>query len=314
MAKPDSTITVCTLAEGDYHHGVAALVNSLVASGYVGSIWVGWRGPLPPWTRTELGPDGLVLKAAHCRVVHLPLREGVMPANLKPEIMQEVLLTHAPNSSGVVYFDPDIVVSAPWWFYEKWVSYGVAVCEDNCFSRIAANHYLRKNWSPYIKKVLGVKSHAALDQGFNSGFVGVARSCSEFLSTWRSLQQDLPTVGIELDAFKPGTRFDPFFGTDQDTLDMATMVHSESICALGTEGMGFTNGMTAMWHAVDGPKPWRRFYLGYLLRTGQRISEAQRGYWRQAGGPIQTRSRRALFLRRLDIGIAIALSRFYSSP
>jgi hypothetical protein len=49
----------CTLGEGDYHHGVAALLNSLVRNGFTGVFVIGWRGAPPPWLDTlERHPDG----------------------------------------------------------------------------------------------------------------------------------------------------------------------------------------------------------------------------------------------------------------
>ena len=46
---PLAAQVVCTLAEGHYFYGVAALVNSLVSSGFEGDFVVGFRGERPKW-------------------------------------------------------------------------------------------------------------------------------------------------------------------------------------------------------------------------------------------------------------------------
>ena len=46
---PPNTSVVCTLAEGEYFHGVAALINSLVQAEFEGNVVVGYRGSKPHW-------------------------------------------------------------------------------------------------------------------------------------------------------------------------------------------------------------------------------------------------------------------------
>ena len=46
-SAPHTRQLVCTLAEGHYFYGVAALVNSLVRAGFEGTVVIGFRGERP---------------------------------------------------------------------------------------------------------------------------------------------------------------------------------------------------------------------------------------------------------------------------
>ena len=51
---------ICSLFEGDFHFGLATLINSIVRGGFKGLFWIGCRGELPPWTRPlKRRDDGL---------------------------------------------------------------------------------------------------------------------------------------------------------------------------------------------------------------------------------------------------------------
>jgi hypothetical protein len=67
---------VCTVAEGNYFNGLAALANSLVRAGFEGSIVVGYRGSKPLWAdslkiRDQASDVYEVTSAVHLRFVEL---------------------------------------------------------------------------------------------------------------------------------------------------------------------------------------------------------------------------------------------------
>lgn len=96
--------SVCTLFEGDYHLGAAALVNSLHASGFRGQMFCGLRGPLPPWAG---GADRLVL-AEGLEVFFLPQATDIHFTNHKPAFLLDLWDGPAAGAESLFYFVPDI--------------------------------------------------------------------------------------------------------------------------------------------------------------------------------------------------------------
>jgi len=303
--------TFCTLGEGDYHHGVAALLNSLVENGFVGVFVIGWRGAPPPWLDAlESHPDG-GWRVGSVRVRLELLDTPWLLAHVKPSFMLDLLDRLEPQSNVVWYADPDLVIDVPWSFFERWALQGIALCEDNCFPKLAPHHYLRRAWTSFAHDHLGLELDAAMSCGFNSGFVGVSREDRVFLETWQRALEALSAVGVPLDRLKPGTRLEPFHGTDQDMFNLAALAHPTCVSSLGPEGMGFSPGMNVMWHAADAPKPWRRNYFSDLWRYGRGVGTAHRRFWRYAHGPVRSWGVWQWRCRRLSLSVAVALSRFY---
>jgi hypothetical protein len=127
--------TVCTLFEGDYHYGVAALANSLFRYGYRGVIHVGYRGLLPNWMRKfEIGENCSITEGLEFRLY--PLDTPWHLANYKPLFIKSIFAS-APSLEAVFYFDPDIVIKCQWTYYEEWVRERHVPGRGNCHLRNA---------------------------------------------------------------------------------------------------------------------------------------------------------------------------------
>ena len=113
---------MCTLFEGHYQQGFAALTNSLVAAGFDGKIFAGYRGPLPPWSerRCVSEPNGTHTMACGAAViVFVPVDTARHLTNYKPEFMLDVWERLAVDCERMFYFDSDIIVLARWSFFES---------------------------------------------------------------------------------------------------------------------------------------------------------------------------------------------------
>lgn len=301
---------VCTLFEGDYHPGVAALANSLRRAGFAGVVHAGHRGPRPAWA-----PEG-VAEAGEVRVVLTALETKAHFANHKPQFMRRVLREFAPAADSVLYLDPDICVTAPWTFVEEWIGAGVAVAED-VNSPLYENHPRRVGWRRfYASRDIALRYRG--DPYVNSGAVGVTRARADFLGSWETLQALMgEEIGgldqVKLDGGTSGIMRNPFYCFnvhDQDALNATLEARSDvPVSILGREAMGFAPGLRALPHALGRRKPWRRAYLREIL-AGRPPGPADEAFWRHAEGPIQAWPAGVPARRRREIRLARFLGRF----
>ena len=303
---------VCTLFEGDYHIGAAALANSLHAAGYRGTLWAGYRGALPPWAASARG-DGPGLHrfqaAPDFEIAFLSLESAPHFAYYKADFLQRLLDELAPSAPGALYLDPDIVVKCPWSLLAGWIEGGVALVEDINPS-LPARHPTRLAWM----RVLADRSLAPrreLHRYYNSGFVGVPRTHAAFLDEWRRMMAIVREVlGAQHHHIKAGSATTLFHSTDQDALNMALMLGDTPMNTAGPEAMDFAVGGHFLSHAVGTPKPWQANPLRQALR-GYPPSVQTKAFYQHAAAPIALFTASALRSRQRALSLAALIGRFY---
>jgi hypothetical protein len=302
---------ICTLFEGDYHFGLAAFLNSLVHAGYVGTVWAGYRGALPPWLdqlQPTNGAENEYLIAGKVRLVFLTPATAIHLTNFKPEFMLSLLAGPARACDYLWYFDPDIFLRVPWQFFAKWQRCGIALCEEIVDNSLPEDAPLRHEWIE-IASTIGLRNPRALNRYYNGGMVGVAPAQAGFLEVWRRLIERAGAAGCDLTTFMPGDRQMPFHASDQDALNIAAMYSEFPLSTLGPQGMGFVPGDVKMFHTV-GQKPWRGSFLQRAL-AGVPPSNAMKFFLSQVSSPIRPYSSLGLRTRKLSCSISALVGRFY---
>lgn len=305
-------ITLCTLFEGNYHFGVAALSNSLIASGYVGDLWVGFRGPLPAWILDAPGyrkATGELQVAPTLRLRLLELDTPLHFTYYKPTFLREMLERHAPDADVVAYVDPDIVVKCDWpsfmgWFTED----GISLVEDvNAY--FPARHPKRLLWNRFFASH-GITPRRALERYYNAGFIAVPRQHLDFLDLWRRLCDLVVAHNGNAKTLKAGGSATLFHSTDQDALNFALTVCEAPLNTAGPEAMDFAPGGYYLSHAIGPVKPWHGRHVRQAL-GGRPPSLASKAYYRFANSPIKVYSDGALAQRRVGLAIASLIGRVY---
>ena len=205
----------------------------------------------------------------------IPLATRHHLTNHKPDFMLDLWQSHCPKADALFYFDPDITVKCRWTFFEEWVDAGVAVCADVNAS-MPTNHPIRHAWKTFFKRH-GLELRREWDTYYNGGFVGVKKSDLEFLQTWQRIQQlmDPEIGGLQNVNVHDGTFL--FHKTDQDALNIATMLSKSLISPVGQDGMEFQTGGGGyiMSHAAGSGKPWKKGMTATLFF--ERKGAEQRG-------------------------------------
>ena len=312
---------ICTLFEGDYHYGVAALINSLHSQGYRGEVYAGYRGALPAWSAAAMEnlalawPGSRTLQVDEKFQLHfLPLDTHYHFTNYKPDFMLQLWDSLASEAVAIFYFDPDIVVNAPWSVFEKWVTYGVSLCED-IHSPKAQHHPVREAWRLYF----GSKGfHLAFKEAFyaNGGFIGLSRKNKEFLLNWKAIQEAMASaiggLGNSFLSILPNSLpFAPFSIPDQDAMNATVEAWDGPVSFVDKAGMAFIPGSSLMSHAIGKGKPWVRKPFANIM-GGNVPRQADRDYWRSANGPIISQPMGLIRRRQLAIQVAALVGRFYS--
>lgn len=303
---------VCTLFEGHYHLGAAALINSLWASGFRGRIVCGLRGPLPPWAEpSRKGENGFRVRdfGEGFEVWFVPVTATIHFTNYKPTFLLEMWKGPAAAAEAFYYFDPDIVVKCPWSFLEGWTEGGIALCEDVNFY-LPPRHPLRIGWTRWLAtQGLSVVT-ASRDRYYSGGFIGVPRPSRDFLTMWETLIQKIGDTTGSLSLLKQGDATSLFHSMDQDALNIALMTTAATVNGAGWEAMDFSHGGHILSHAIGGRKPWRGDFVRQALQ-GYPPSLATKAFFNYVDSPISIFSSKEKSRLQRELNLGAFIGRFY---
>jgi hypothetical protein len=299
IGKPRSV--VCTLFEGRYGLGVGALLNSLIAVGFNGAFVAGYRGEFPRWTRQLRRHGETLYEVGGVKVQFVPVATRMQLYNYKPTFLKEVIDDARLSESDLIaLFDADIVVRGKWQFFEKWCSYGIALCED-VMSPLGTTHPKRRMWQEQFPGLYGAERE--LDAYVNSGFIGIRVRDRHVLDVWEEV------IARGYDTVQPRTQdpFDPFSAVDQDALNIAISATRRPVSIVGPEQMDFRAGGYLMSHAIEGDKPWNGGFLRRVItRRGFRL--ADRFFMKAMSGPIRIYGPLEAARMRVDFELARILN------
>jgi hypothetical protein len=293
---------VCTIAEGRYFYGVAALANSLARAGFTGTIVVGYRGEPPRWLgalRRVPQSDETFEVSSSVRLQLVPVGGDWHLNNCKPHFIRKVLFELYRDADLVYYFDTDIVIRGRWETFASWAQHGVVTALDVADTYMPPDHVYRHVWRALAARQ-GLP-HRAFNGYVNGGCVGISRAHADFATVWSSLMEELERDGADMRKMKNATGKLEFARMDQDVLNATIMATATPIALLSTESMGtFPWVGEVMPHAMWHRKPWDRRYIVDALR-GFPPGRVHQAYWTFVDGPIHPFGRFELLSKRAQL-------------
>jgi hypothetical protein len=294
-----TSVAATVFESGHYERGAAALINSLIASGFSGRVWLGVRGPQPSW----LSPNLLAqLQAKSLEVNCVSISTSYDIPNYKPHFLLEVTRREG-NTPVITYFDADMIVKCPWSFVEQWSASGIAAVGDE--------NWLVPRSSPMRAQLRELRSRlevahktderpAPLDIYCNAGFLGLNTKHIGFLELWADL----------IDAFLANTRSAitsrrafPTVGPDQDLFNLALMSYGSYVSLMGPAAMDFAPGGDVFSHSTGAVKPWSRPFVRSALQ-GHPPSKRDAVYLHYSRGPVGRVPRSHHIRRTLEYRVA----------
>lgn len=299
---------IVTLFEGDYVLGAGALVNSLFNHGFRGRVYCGHKGSLLFWAKDALqeGAFRVLRPAEELELRFFPIEHPWHLTNLKPHMMLKVWDECEPDAEAMFYFDPDITIKCRWSFFEEWVGYGLPLVADPAIFPMPSDHPFRMAWSKWLT-VHGFQPTRYPNLYFNGGFVGFTSGRRSDLQTWCRLHE-LMSKAVPLDRMGPVQRTELFCMTDQDAMNMLTMVTPGPLSSMGPEGMDFAPAGVIMSHAAGGAKPWRKPFLRSAL-AGIPPTPADKNWLANVSAPIPVLSKLRVATLHRQLVLASAIGR-----
>ena len=261
----------------------------------------GHRGEEPVWANAARALEGIDVRFMRVETaVHL--------TNYKPTFLRECWASCCSDADQLYYFDPDIVVKAPWKIIARWAADGVALCED-VNGYLPARHPYRLAWMDFLESKQ-LKPVRALDRYYNGGFIGLPRKNQTLLDCWSQIIAHAGETLGSLSAIKVDEPGSLLHSQDQDALNMALMICEVPINSAGPEGMDFATGGHLLSHAIGGRKPWRGGFFRDALR-GRPPGTAQKSFFRFAESPLRLFPSGQLARLRLSLRSGALLGRMY---